>query len=102
MRIMVGLTPASTRARLDRGPPVRRPTEPGLLVGVLLDASAQHNGRTGREILTIGAETMGLPRARVEEMLELVSLSSDRGEAPAQGLLPGDAPATRDRPCTPR
>ena len=43
---------------------------------MLLDASAQHNGRTGREILTIGAETMGLPRTRVEEMLELVSLSS--------------------------
>ena len=30
-------------------------------MGVLLDASAQHAGRTGREILTIGAETMGLP-----------------------------------------
>ena len=44
-------------------------------VGVLLDASAQHAGRTGREMLTIGAETMGLPRSRVDEMLELVSLS---------------------------
>ena len=44
-------------------------------MGVLLDASAQHAGRTGREILTIGAETMGLPRRRVDEMLELVSLS---------------------------
>ncbi len=42
---------------------------------MLLDASAQHDGRTGREILTIGADTMGLPRARVDEMLELVSLS---------------------------
>ena len=34
---------------------------PGLEVGVLLDASAQHAGRTGREILTIAAATMGLP-----------------------------------------
>ncbi len=47
---------------------------PGRHVGVLLDASAQHAGRTGREILTIGAETMGLPKARVDEMLALVSL----------------------------
>jgi ABC-2 type transport system ATP-binding protein len=42
---------------------------------VLLDASAQHAGRTGREVLIVGAETMGLPRHRVDEMLELVSLS---------------------------
>mgnify|MGYP003287519297 CR=1 FL=1 len=40
---------------------------PGLEVGVLLDASAQHAGRTGREILTIAADTMGLPRRRVDE-----------------------------------
>ena len=45
-------------------------------MGVLLDASAQHAGRTGREILTIGAQTMGLPMSRVDEMLDLVSLSS--------------------------
>jgi ABC-2 type transport system ATP-binding protein len=44
-------------------------------VGVLLDASAQHAGRTGREILTVGARTMGLPDSRVDEMLEMVSLS---------------------------
>ncbi len=75
MRIMVGLTPAS-RGRVTIGG--HRYTDipnPGRHVGVLLDASAQHDGRTGREILTIGAETMGLPRARVDEMLELVSLS---------------------------
>ena len=48
---------------------------PGRHVGVLLDASAQHAGRTGREILTIGTETMGLPRSRVDQLLERVSLS---------------------------
>jgi ABC-2 type transport system ATP-binding protein len=75
MRIMVGLTPAS-RGRVTIGGHnyVDLPN-PGLMVGVLLDASAQHAGRTGRETLTIGAETMGLPRARVDEMLELVSLT---------------------------
>ena len=51
---------------------------PGLEVGVLLDASAQHAGRTGREILTIAQRFMGLPRRRVEEMLDLVSLTPAR------------------------
>ena len=45
---------------------------PGRHVGVLLDASAQHAGRTGREVLEIGAHTMGLPTPRVDEMLDLV------------------------------
>ena len=75
MRIMVGLTPA-TRGRVTiGGHRYADLPNPGLHVGVLLDASAQHDGLTGREILTIGAQTMGLPRTRVEEMLELVSLS---------------------------
>jgi ABC-2 type transport system ATP-binding protein len=75
MRIMVGLTPA-TRGQVRIGG--HRYTDlpnPGRHVGVLLDASAQHAGRTGREVLTIGTETLGLPRRRVDEMLELVSLS---------------------------
>jgi len=42
---------------------------------VLLDASAQHGGRTGREVLTIGARMMGLPASRVDEMLALVGLT---------------------------
>jgi ABC-2 type transport system ATP-binding protein len=46
-------------------------------VGVLLDASAQHAGRTGREILTLAQQYMDLPRARVEEMLAVVSLTPD-------------------------
>jgi ABC-2 type transport system ATP-binding protein len=44
-------------------------------VGVLLEASAQHGGRTGREILTLAQKTMGLPGQRVDEMLDLVSLT---------------------------
>ena len=75
MRIMVGLTPATRGHVTIGGHHYSDLPNPGVLVGVLLDASAQHNGRTGREILTIGADTMGLPRARVHEMLELVSLS---------------------------
>src|SRR3954462_1850647 len=75
MRIMVGLTPATRGAVTIGGHRYVDMPNPGRYVGVLLDAPAQHDGRTGREILTLGAQTMGLPSRRVDEMLELVSLS---------------------------
>ncbi|MEV5002576.1 ABC transporter ATP-binding protein [Nocardioides sp. LML1-1-1.1] len=77
MRVMVGLTePGSGEVRV-LGRRFRDLPDPGREVGVLLDASAQHAGRTGREILTIAALTMGLPRTRVDAMLERVSLTED-------------------------
>jgi ABC-2 type transport system ATP-binding protein len=75
MRIMVGLTPAARGRVTIGGHRYADLPNPGRHVGVLLDASAQHAGRTGREVLTIGAVTMGLPMSRVDEMIELVSLS---------------------------
>ncbi len=75
MRILVGLTPADSGAATVCGRRYADLPNPGREVGVLLDASAQHAGRTGREILGVAAHTMGLPKRRVEEMLELVSLS---------------------------
>ncbi len=74
MRVMVGLTPPTSGRVTIGGHLYQDIPNPGRHVGVLLDASAQHAGRTGREILTIGAKTMGLPLSRVDEMLELVSL----------------------------
>ena len=80
LRILVGLTPATAgHATIDG----RRFTDlpnPGRDVGVLLDASAQHAGRTGREILTVAQRTMGLPSSRVQEMLDLVSLTHDEAD----------------------
>jgi ABC-2 type transport system ATP-binding protein len=76
MRIMAGLTPASRGEVTIGGHHFRDIPNPGRHVGVLLDASAQHDGRTGREVLTIGARTVGLPASRVDEMLALVSLTS--------------------------
>jgi ABC-2 type transport system ATP-binding protein len=75
MRIMVGLTPASSGSITIGGYRYADIPNPGRHVGVLLDASAQHAGRTGREILALGAATMGLPTSRVDAMLELVNLS---------------------------
>ena len=75
MRIMAGLTIPDSGTATIGGVRYRDIPNPGTQVGVLLDASAQHAGRTGREILTLSALTMGLPMSRVDEMLALVSLS---------------------------
>src|SRR6476661_2339475 len=75
LRIMVGLTRPDAGSATIAGRRYVDLPNPGREVGVLLDASAQHAGRTGREILTLAQQFMGLPRARVEEMLEIVSLT---------------------------
>ena len=58
MRVMVGLTRATTGRVTNSGLDYRELVNPGLEVGVLLDASAQHAGRTGREILTIAQQKL--------------------------------------------
>jgi ABC-2 type transport system ATP-binding protein len=75
MRIMVGLTHADRGTATIGGHKYADIPNPGRHVGVLLDASAQHAGRTGREVLTLSALTMGLPESKVDEMLELVGLN---------------------------
>lgn len=75
MRMMVGLTPPSSGTSTVCGARYADLPNPPREVGVLLDASAQHAGRTGREILAVAAQTAALPRRRVDEMLELVSLT---------------------------
>src|ERR671916_956407 len=69
MRVMVGLTVPTSGTATINGERFADLPNPGLEVGVLLDASAQHAGRTGREILTLSRRMMGLPARRVEEML---------------------------------
>jgi ABC-2 type transport system ATP-binding protein len=76
MRMMVGLADPTSGSATIGGVRYRDIVNPGRHVGVLLDAGAQHGGRTGREILTIGARTMRLPDSRVDEMLSAVSLDS--------------------------
>jgi ABC-2 type transport system ATP-binding protein len=80
LRVVVGLTsPTSGTATINSELFADLPN-PGLEVGVLLDASAQHAGRTGRETLTMAAMTMGLPKRKVDEMLDLVSLTKSESE----------------------
>src|SRR5205085_9736747 len=74
---MTTYTPPSSGSSTVLGVPYAQLPNPGRHVGVLLDASAQHPGRTGREVLLLGAALMGLPRSRIDEMLDLVGLTAD-------------------------
>lgn len=80
MRMMVGLTrPLAGHVTIHDRAFAELPN-PGREVGVMLDASAQHAGRTGREILTLAQRTMGLPSDRVSEMVERVGLTEAAAE----------------------
>lgn len=76
MRMMVGLTPPTSGRATILGRPYRELPNPGRHVGVMLDASAQHPGRTGREVLALAALQTGMPKMRVEMILELVGLTA--------------------------
>ena len=80
MRVLVGLTPPTSGTATVSGRRFADLPNPGREVGVLLDASAQHAGRTGREILTIAQRTLGLPADRVDAMLERVSLTPEESQ----------------------
>jgi ABC-2 type transport system ATP-binding protein len=80
MRMMVGLTPPTSGTATISGRHFADLPNPGREVGVMLDASAQHAGRTGREILTIAQQIMDVPADRVSRMLELVSLTEAEAE----------------------
>ena len=102
MRIMVGLTVPTSGTATINGERFADLPNPGLEVGVLLDASAQHAGRTGREILTIAADTMGLPRTPRRRDARAGQPDPHRGQAPGAQLLPRDASAARHRHRTAR
>ena len=75
MRMITGLTPPTAGHATVDGVPYQRLGNPGRRVGVLLDASAQHSGRTGREVLRLAAMTMGVERTKVDESLDRVGLN---------------------------
>jgi ABC-2 type transport system ATP-binding protein len=75
LRALCGLArPTSGTATVD-GRPYRELAVAGREVGVLLDAAAQHAGRTGRETLTLAALVLGVDRRRTEDLLDLVGLA---------------------------
>src|ERR1700742_2201496 len=74
LKMLCGLAkPGGGRATV-LGVPFTELPNPGRRVGVLIDASAQHNGRRGVETLAASAQLMGVDRSRVNAMLKTVGL----------------------------
>lgn len=76
LRMTVGLTPATSGVAHVLGRPYAALPNPSRHVGVMLDASAQHPGRTGRETLTLAAVVAGFGRREVDAALDRVGLTS--------------------------
>ncbi len=74
LRMLTGLSAPDSGRALVFGGRYRDLPNPGRRVGILLDASAQHSARRGREALALSARTMGVPTQRVDALLELVGL----------------------------
>ncbi|MFD8528253.1 ABC transporter ATP-binding protein [Streptosporangium canum] len=89
LRILTGLSRPTSGSATVFGRPYAELACPGRRVGTLLDAGALHPGRSGREVLTLGAMMLGLPRSRVEESLELVGLTGKEGRRAVGGYSLG-------------
>jgi ABC-2 type transport system ATP-binding protein len=79
MRMLCSLLDPDAGSAQVLGGAYRDLPNPGRRVGILLDASAQHGGRRGREALAVSAQTIGVDSARVDALLELVGLDRAAG-----------------------
>jgi ABC-2 type transport system ATP-binding protein len=74
LKVILGLArPTSGRATID-GRRYRELDSPTKRVGAVLETSSYHPGRSGRNHLRTVAAAAGIPRSRVEEVLELVAM----------------------------
>ena len=76
MRMILGLDRPTSGAVTINGVPYQRLAAPLREVGALLDAKAVHGGRTAYNHLLVLAKANGLPRARVDAVIDLVGLHS--------------------------
>jgi ABC-2 type transport system ATP-binding protein len=74
MRLLCGLSSPDAGRATVLGGPYRDLPNPGHRVGILLDASAQHGGRRGREALAVSAQMIGVDERRADALLERVGL----------------------------
>lgn len=80
MRMILGLDRPTSGTALIDGAPYRQLPNPARKVGALLDAKGVHPNRSARASLLWQAQAAGLPRTRVDEVLELVGLSDVAGK----------------------
>ena len=80
MRLILGLDHATGGSVSVNGREFPRSAGPMREVGALLDAKAMHGGRSAYNHLLCLAQTNGLPRRRVGEVLDLVGLTEVAGK----------------------
>jgi len=80
MRLILGLDHPSAGTVTVNGKPYAQLASPMHEVGALLDAGAVHGGRTARSHLLSLAQTNGIARRRVDEVLGLVGLTQVAGK----------------------
>ena len=76
MRMILGLDAPTRGSVTVNGRPYREHAAPLREVGALLDARSVHPGRSARNHLLSMAQTSGIPRSRVDEVVEAVGLAS--------------------------
>jgi ABC-2 type transport system ATP-binding protein len=74
MRLILGLDHPTSGSATINGKRYRDLPAPLRSVGALLEAKSVHSGRSARNHLLFLAQTQGLPRSRVDEVLGLVGL----------------------------
>ncbi len=74
MRRIMGLDRPTAGTALVNGLPYARLTAPLSEVGALLEAGAVHSGRSAYHHLAAMAATTGVPRSRVDEVIDIVGL----------------------------
>jgi ABC-2 type transport system ATP-binding protein len=80
MRMILGLDAPSSGSVLIDGQPYRELTDPLRSVGALLDAKAIVGGRSAASHLTWLADSNGITRRRVSEVLDIAGLSDIAGQ----------------------
>ncbi|MDN3023975.1 ATP-binding cassette domain-containing protein [Streptomyces sp. S.PB5] len=80
MRLIMGLDAPSAGSVTIGGRPYARLAAPLRTVGCLLDAKAVHGGRTAYRHLAGLAASNGIPRRRVDDVLDLTGLGEVAGE----------------------
>ena len=89
MRMIAGLDePTAGRVRV-RGRDYRAASAPMAELGVRLEATAMHTGRSARNHLLALAHTDGLSRRRVDELIDMVGLSAVGGKRVVGGCMDG-------------
>ena len=94
MRMIAGLDEPTTGRVVVNGGDYRSSAAPMAELGVLLEAKAVHTGRSARNHLLALAQTNGISRQRVDEVIDIVGLHAVAGTA-GRRVLARDGSAPR-------